>query len=263
MILYSHRIDEKNPGDLYSTPKEYFLLDRYYQTCDVFKSDEVLSADFKAHVTGGGDILVSEKWLNHNRKITQWANAPLNIVWGAGVNLSDNNIVGQLKDHYKFIGTRTYSTDYPSAKFEFVPCVSVMHELLDEEQEVKYETTIIRHFKRPIKGLPAVLPGKEIKNKPNDIETLIRTINQSETIITNSYHATYWAMLLNKNVHCFIEKDDCKLSTFKHKPHYFKEDSFNLNKPKIDYSDMKGEYRELNNKFYNKVRDEYSSRNNT
>jgi hypothetical protein len=259
-ILYSHRVDEKNPGDMYSTSKEYFPLHKHHQTCDVFKfkSNEQIKGKFAAHITGGGDILVSDKWYNYITEITKWANAPLNVVWGAGVNLEHSKIIDHLNKYYKLIGTRTYSTNYPSSKFEFVPCASVMNKLLDKEYKLQNEVIVINHFKRNVKGLPNN-DWLQFTNRQYNIETMIKHIGSAETVVTNSYHAAYWAMLLNKKVYSYIEQDDCKLSTFKHKPIYFKEDSPpSFDETKIDYSDMKQEYRELNNNFFNKVLNEYS-----
>jgi hypothetical protein len=273
-ILYSHRLDTDNPGDLWSCPKEYFFNGVPHQTVDVLDHGAVLEDNrTNCYITGGGNILVSDKWTDWNRavltKVKDYTGiGKLRAVWGAGINFDNPSTLDYLS-HFDLIGTRVYKKKYPNSKYSFVPCVSVMNKLLDKEYEQKFDVAIIPHFKIPLPDNATVGRWQDSKsvvrltNKPATIEDMIQAIGESETVITSSYHATYWAMLMNKRVICHIFDDtgvrdfvQRKLETFERKPIYIYGDGTfgpELLKKTYDYSGMKEEYRELNINFHEKI----------
>lgn len=282
-ILFSQRLDIDNPGDLWSCPKDYFFQGTPNQTLDVFDSvcdigeTPLRNPNTNCYITGGGNILVSNAWADYNEnilaRIKKYASAKkFKAVWGAGIDFDNNYVLNYLKN-FDMVGTRVFKKKYPDSRYSFVPCVSVMNSLLDKEYERKYDVAIIPHFKIP---LPVeVYTGKwrmskqlvEITNKPATLDKMLTAIGESETVITSSYHATYWAMLMNKRVIChvtgvrdFVQR---KLETFERKPTYIYEDgtfSPSLLTKLYNYSGMKEEYRELNTNFYNKVREQLANR---
>lgn len=258
-ILYSHRLDKDNPGDLWSTPKHYFFDDIKCDVVDVFK-DNNFTKTYDSYITGGGDILVSDKWLTFNKRILDKIKTKVNIVWGAGVNFDHLGIKEYLKS-FNLIGTRTFKKEYSDIRYSFVPCSSVMNTIFDKEVKEDKQVSLIHHFKRP---LDINLPYLSIKNKPNNLEEVVNTIATSKTIITNSYHAAYWSMILNKRTIVMIEHPNCKLSTFKYKPFSYQKGNFDVTLLEEDYNykHVKEEFRDLNLDFYKKVKDEYKSYNN-
>ena len=261
-IIYSHRLDNENPGDLYSSPHHYFLKEHTKEVVDVFKGSNVnIKNKNDCYITGGGDILVSEKWTNCNKPIKDKANCKLNIVWGAGLTFIKQSVLDYINE-FDLIGTRTYQKTYPNSKYTFVPCASVMHKALDNNYTVDKNVSIISHFKRKINNIDCSA-DVHIRNKPQSIEEVIKTIGTSKIIITNSYHTAYWSMLLNKKTIVMIEKENCKLSTFKHKPIYFYKDKFEKSLLTLDhnYKNVKEEYRDTNLDFLKRIENEIKSRN--
>jgi len=262
-ILYTHRRDPLNPGDLWACPKNYFFLNNPHDVCDVYDSNldtNKLSPDI--YITGGGAILDGVKWLNWNQIILDKINSSLNVVWGAGINFKNDDVIDYLT-RFSLIGTRVFKKIYPDNRYSFVPCPSVMHNIFDLNLQNKYQVSIINHFKRPIK-MDISMPDANLllTNKPLSIRSLFAAIVQSETIITNSYHAAYWSMVMNKRVLCYIESLKCKLSTFEISPIYFNKDNFDVKmlSAKYDFSGLKERYRQLNHIFFTKILNEFSKK---
>lgn len=272
MILYSHRVDADNPGDKYSSPRHYFDMGSY-NTVDIAKpkntiAEQVPVDNYSLNIVGGGDIFASVKWTKWNLDIAEQAQAKHSIIWGAGILFRKQDIV-DLLDRYSLIGTRVYQESY-SRNITFVPCASCMHELFDQEYEITKEVGLIRHFKREIPYIPG--PTKfgldehsKIRNKPQTMEDVITFIGSHETIITNSYHAAYWAQLLNRRVICYVPNDnpDDKLLTFENNPIVYGDNEFSLDlvKQEYNYENLLVRYRERNQVFHERVVNEYLSSN--
>lgn len=254
MILFSHRRDTQNPGDLYATPKEYFS-DLKGPVVDVFDDNSSLKKEkVQTYITGGGDILVTQKWINYNKDVLQYINPKYKIVWGAGVNFKSE--IERYLLEFDLIGTRVHKKEYPNSKYHYVPCVSCLHPIFKSiKTKPEYKVAVIDHFKRAVEDVPDSICDIRIKNKPTDFNTMIQTIAKSETVITSSYHATYWSMLLNKRTLTYLHKDDCKLSTFKAKPIYFRTQQFHSDmlKREYDYSGYLDECIKINKDFHKKV----------
>ena len=136
---------------------------------------------------------------------------------------------------------------------EWVPCVSCLHPVFDTEFEIKHDIAIIFHKKtlkkKHIIDKCSAFPA--ITNN-SSFETMVTFIGNTETLITNSYHAMYWGMLLGKKV--VVVPNSSKFFNFKYKPAIstfstFKED---IKKAK-SYSGLLEECREINLAFAGKV----------
>jgi hypothetical protein len=207
--IYVHRADEDNPGDRWSCPKHY-IGDRFtpVQTIDVSDPREPVEAD--AIIVGGGDIIGKTYWLEAIAMILKSQRAK-KILWGAGAYIGKHLIRLDLMKQFSHIGLRN-----GAHRYDWVPCASVMHQTFkDRPQAPKDSILIVDHFKR---NLYVALPVKRIVNKPQTFETMVGEIKAHDLIITNSYHAVYWATILNKRVIVVGVKLPGKLQTIKHRP---------------------------------------------
>ncbi|MWB94486.1 hypothetical protein GON26_08930 [Flavobacterium sp. GA093] len=259
-IVNVHRLNTHNSGDLMCAPYLYFDELKGYDKLDIL--------DYKLHnpskivnwvkellendvVLGGGGLL--------DRHSFEESIAFLNILmkkgrkvvpWGVGHNnpsfTASDTFYKQIAE-FKLIGIR----DDNILGTDWVPCVSCMNPVFDHNYEVKFDVGIIGHENITIgnfDGLPYI---------PNNskFEDLIQFIGSVETVVTNSYHAMYWGMLMKKKV--IVIPNSSKMFSFKYKVPIcnditrFKD---YLNKT-IVYDELLQECREANSKFSHKVFD--------
>ena len=147
-------------------------------------------------IIGGGGILnASGKW---NRQIQIAFEKTKNvIIWGSGFNSSKLNIGFQPLNLEKalLIGIRDFKHPY----FNFVPCVTCKSKFFDCEYTLKRKIGIVKHHTNRLQ-LDSSLKGIETIENNLWIRDVITFIGESEYILSNSYHALYWATLLNKKV---------------------------------------------------------------
>ena len=178
------------------------------------------------------------------------------VLWGLGHNEKNPKAFGKVTkyniDTQKFglVGVRDYDM-----KEEWVPCASCLHPILDTKSEVINEIGLIFH-KKTLNN-PKVL-GK-FKNYPStsnttSLEDIISFIAKTDTVVTDSYHAMYWSMLMNKKVVVF--PNSSKFFTFKYQPVFSSIDTFKLDCKKAqNYSGILEECRDINLKFSEKAFD--------
>ncbi|MGL3000611.1 polysaccharide pyruvyl transferase family protein [Flavobacterium sp. RSSB_23] len=263
-IVNIHRIDEKNIGDYYCAPHHYF--DQLKESLDIFdykslnpaiKQNYIDSISQNSLVIGGGGLLNRgsfDKQMHLFEKLSQ-KNKKM-VLWGLGHNEKNPKAFGKVTkyniDTQKFglVGVRDYDM-----KEEWVPCASCLHPILDTKSEVINEIGLIFH-KKTLNN-PKVL-GK-FKNYPStsnttSLEDIISFIAKTDTVVTDSYHAMYWSMLMNKKVVVF--PNSSKFFTFKYQPVFSSIDTFKLDCKKAqNYSGILEECRDINLKFSEKAFD--------
>lgn len=226
-VVNIHRIDTRNIGDFYSAPHHYFdqLKDTSLDIFDYKNENEQRRSAFvericdSSVIVGGGGLLnrggfkrqmkLFESLTQKNKKI---------VLWGIGHNDKEPSNFGKVRSYnvdvskFGLVGTRDYNM--PG---EWVPCVSCMHPIFDENFQEDQEVGIVYH-KDTLKK-PLLL--KKFKDYPStsnttNLEELIHFLGKSGTIITDSYHAMYWAMLLGKKV--VVIPNSSKFYDFKYAP---------------------------------------------
>ena len=263
-VVNIHRIDEKNIGDYYCAPHHYF--DQLKESLDIFdykslnpaiKQNFIDTISQNSLVIGGGGLLNRgsfDKQMHLFEKLSQ-KNKKM-VLWGLGHNEKNPKAFGKVTkyniDTQKFglVGVRDYDM-----KEEWVPCASCLHPILDTKSEVINEIGLIFH-KKTLNN-PKVL-GK-FKNYPStsnttSLEDIISFIAKTDTVVTDSYHAMYWSMLMNKKVVVF--PNSSKFFTFKYQPVFSSIDTFKLDCKKAqNYSGILEECRDINLKFSEKAFD--------
>ncbi|VXC10341.1 conserved hypothetical protein [Flavobacterium sp. 9R] len=263
-IVNIHRIDEKNIGDYYCAPHHYF--DQLQQSLDIFdykslnptiKQNFIDTISQNSLIIGGGGLLnrgsfdkqmhLFEKLSHKNKKM---------VLWGLGHNEKNPKAFGKVTEYnidtkkFGLVGVRDYDM-----KEEWIPCASCLHPILDTKSEVINEIGLIFH-KKTLNNPKVLAKFKDYPSTSNttSLEDIISFIAQTDTIVTDSYHAMYWSLLMNKKVVVF--PNSSKFYTFKYQPFFSSIDTFKSDCKKAqNYSGILEECRDINLKFSEKAFD--------
>lgn len=259
-IANIYRIDNENAGDYYSSPNHYFkeLGDIQVDIFD-FKNSEDTNIEEQisnnALVIGGGGLLNRNSFKFQMRTFEALAGrGKKTVLWGVGHNSKqrkDFRKLGSYKiDIGKFglAGTRDYSLSR-----DWVPCVSCLNPVFDKAYTPTRETGVILH-KKTLKNsrIPAAFKDYPLISNSQDLEQFVEFIGASENIITDSYHAMYWGILLQKKV--VVVPNSSKFYDFKYAPVISSfENCLNDLKKARAYTGVLEECRERNLQFSEKV----------
>ena len=206
MTYIIHRVDN-NPGDLWSSPRHYFQFPQP-KLIDIFdiKALEEIPQGANCILGGGGlikqifqpsfDILFRRKC-----KIVFWAlgerwSQDLNKGW---IDEKKKKLItpAAFNPFLHLVSMRSYEPG-----IEWLPCASCNHTIFDRQYpSVKNPDNIkiLEHKKVNIEN-PEGYP--KIKNDPSTIDEMVGFIAGASILITNSYHAMYWAYLLGVTTVC-------------------------------------------------------------
>lgn len=259
-IANIYRIDQANAGDYYSSPVHYFKELGNIQV-DIFDFKNSADTNIEEQISNNALIIGGGGLLNRNSFKFQIqtfealaARGKKTVLWGVGHNSKYRKDFRKLDsynidpDTFGLAGTR----DHTLSK-EWVPCVSCMNPVFDKTYPAIRETGIILH-KKTLKrsGTSAVFKGYPLISNSAKLERYVEFIGNSENIITDSYHAMYWGILLNKKV--VVIPNSSKFFDFKYAPviSTFEDCIKDLKKAKA-YSGVLEECRERNKLFAEKV----------
>ena len=252
IYLNSHFYHVQNTGDLESTPIRYFDSLCQFKEIDWWDMDVNGYKFLKSKDTvlfGGGLLneLDLKKFFFRNTICKK-------IAWGIGLLQSQK--YEYLFSAFDLIGLRDFNRpEIDNKKVFYVPCVSCMSQLFDNKHEQKYRLCFYAHKLKTPSDIIEKFKEKNIPILDNEapFEEVIPFLAQSEYVITNSYHGTYWATLLGKKVLCVPFND--KFYGFKYAPIYTTFDTYETDKDKaIYYPRALNEAREINLAFYEKVK---------
>lgn len=239
--------DPLNSGDYNSCPFDYFKNDFVEFECyrhDIrsLKRECFFPSDFV--IIGGGGLFDVRDDFNEN--INYILNKCYRVFgWGVGFNKHHDRLISNKINFSRFvyIGCRDYNSPY-----EYVPCVSCMNSVFDSfSNKIVRQIGVIENFMFPIDEFKF-----EKMSNMVSVENVISFICQSETIISNSYHALYWALLLGKKV-ILYNSFSSKFYGFKSPLNKY---SGNIEKDLSEvriFPSMLEEARDLNIKYKNKV----------
>jgi len=263
-VINLHRYDPTNIGDYYCGVHHYFdeLKGKHLDIFD-YKRDDTTRENWFEKITknsliiGGGGLLNREGFdlqiklfehLGEKGKKT--------VLWGLGHNAKEKSTYGKISkyniDTSKFglVGVRDYGM-----KEEWVPCVSCLHPIFDEKHEVKNEIGMIFH-KKTLNNKSVLKKFQQFPSTANNavFEDVVTFIGETDIILTDSYHAMYWAMMLGKKVMVF--PNSSKFYNFKYQPVISTFANFENDLIKVkSYSGVLEECRESNMKFSEKAFD--------
>lgn len=263
-IINIHRIDAGNIGDFYCAPHHYY--DEIKNPVDIFdfkRGDNATNEAWiqevsnNALIIGGGGLLNRKSFQKPMRAFEALSKkGKKTVLWGVGHNSKKstdfNNTTSYNVDvtNFGLAGTRDYNM--PGI---YLPCVSCKHPIFDDRYAEKNEIGFVFHkntiknedFTKRFKGFP-------ITSNTTNMEELISFIGKCETIITDSYHAMYWSILLKKKV--AVVPNSSKFFDFKYSPVFTTfDDCLKDAKKAIRFEGVLEECRQLNDAFYSKVKD--------
>jgi len=255
MIVEVHRKVKNNIGDYYSNPSRYFDFTE-------LGSQELMHNNYdiaEQNLIIGGGGLIHKKFSLHIQNLLK-KKPKRTVLWGIGHNFGKKHITKTQEDvifpdwleQCDLIGIR----DFVKGKENlYLPCVSCMHPAFDKNYEVEKD---IGYFLHAFKTKLSDTENKSVLyNNKLDFEKAIEFIGSHDTIITDSYHGAYWAMLLNKQVQ--VVSWSVKFNYFKNPPIFLENISQNPIKDQhYVQNDYLQECRILNQKFYHKVLDLFS-----
>lgn len=264
-VVNVHRHDHNNVGDYYCAPYLYFdvLKEKYLDISDARSSNIRVVKNWireisnKSLIIGGGGLL-NLKYFEIQMKLFEALNSKgkKTVIWGLGHNAIDYASFNQTKQYnvdlskFGLVGTRDFGM--PN---NWVPCVSCLHPIFDQTYEETQEIGIL-FGKKSTKNtkLLRTLNSYPFSSNMTNLEEMVSFIGKTNTLVTDSYHAMYWAILLGKKV--VAAPTTSKFFDFKYQPIISTFDSFedDLKKPQ-SYSGVLEECREVNLKFADKVFD--------
>lgn len=253
-IANVRRLDTGNLGDMVCSPLDYFQFDA--DTCQVDVMGDWGQADI--YILGGGGLFHFDT--------DPMANAVLKsgkqiVLWGIGTN--DHSIQDREAITYPKWTDRVQINlrgirDNVFQNTRYIPCPSCMHSAFRGYYgDPSFEFVIYEHAHVPM-DLPFSGPKMQNWEHKDRFTSVIQFLSRGRTVITNTWHGTYWSLLLGRNViiykpfssrfltfkpHVKIAKDKKQLETCL-------EESFGINNNR----DYLAECRMLNQLFRETVR---------
>lgn len=262
-VINLHRIDPKNAGDFYSAPHLYFDELRNTQL-DIFDYKNpnnkitdrwIEKVSNNSLIIGGGGLLNRSSFFKQMHLFETLAkNGKKSVLWGVGHNSKNHREFGKIFSYnidvksFGLAGTRDYN-----APGDWVPCVSCMNEVFDKPYEASQEIGVVFHKKTlKQKSITSKFRNFPTTSNTTDLESLVNFIGKSDTVITDSYHAMYWSMLLEKKV--VVIPNSSKFFDFKYSPVLSDFNSCLKDAKKANrYTGLLSECRSINQDFAKKV----------
>lgn len=247
MLAFVHYKNTPNIGDVMCAPYHYFDF-KEGQSFDL--SDEIPPCE--AVIYGGGAIepkLRTER-LHHN------VDAKTKIAWGVGTSRRGRQDFGPLVDDLDLCGVREFGREIGQKRTYYVPCASCMSPEFDRVQGPVHDVVFYTHGVYELfdsEGLP------RMNNRASNLRKAIEFLASGDTVVTNSFHGTYWALLLGKKVVCIPFSS--KFYGFKAPPSYCTDGDWKSAVSAAQkHTDYLPESRSINQDFSIKVRSLISSR---
>lgn len=209
-IYAVHVVSDTNVGDANSSPLTYFArLSLSFTVRTISIADiELLTVipEGSAVILGGGGLLANKpRWDSAMRVLTDRTDRV--IAWGIGLNRPPAAALGDLNlpdftSRFALLGLRD-SVDAAEG-VPWVPCSSCMSHLLDVRVHTRRDVGVVIHGDHvgrvPEEVLRIGLRNGLMSNfiGKAGMPALLDYIGSSEKLVTNSYHALYWAILMGK-----------------------------------------------------------------
>jgi hypothetical protein len=210
MIINIHRRKTPNRGDLASTPLLYTANAESVKYIDILecyieniKIEEVLR-HAELIIIGGGGLLDNPKFAPHVDFLLEGFHDKI-VIWGIGTNTVNAKSTPSNLNRLDLFGLRDfYSQDSPFPNSTWVPCASCMNLEIDAimQRRKTLATSSIGILindsgKIPMRiGNCSVSELRFFGNKKVRTIEMLEFIMSSRVLVTNSYHAAYWATLM-------------------------------------------------------------------
>lgn len=195
MIVYKHIRNTNNIGDRWCSPYDHVA--GLKDTGIALDLDEPTPPGAQAVVFGGGKIMGSLR-----AKLTETDLAtPVRVAWGVST-IQSFPISPRYWRAFRAM-TLVGSRDWGDTRFTFAPCASCAAPVFDEDMaETDDVVAYLHHWRAPEMGIKVPDGIPVLDNTCPSFEEAIRFIARGRTVVSNSYHGVYWALLLGKRVLC-------------------------------------------------------------
>jgi hypothetical protein len=192
-IVFQHLRDTQNVGDRWCSPFDWFEWPAYAEARDISRPGE----DYDVGIYGGGKIFGGLSSYTGVRKTP----GSLHIAWGVGTlqTLPISLRYARARRLCDIVGTR----DWGDRRYEWAPCTSCMSPLFDAPAPPEHDVVFYYHGdKTEAQGIriPADIPS--LSNNANSLEEALAFIASGRTVVSNSYHGVYWALLMGRRALC-------------------------------------------------------------
>jgi hypothetical protein len=251
-IHFIHRYITNNTGDKVCGYYQYFLSEFDHYKCivhDVNKVDFALIKENDVILVGGGGLLNAMAEWNYN--INKAAKiAAKAVIWSAGFNSNSKQNINKKVDFKAFdlVAVR----DFAYKDFRYVPCATCALPELNQYYPIKRNIGVVAH-----KDVPDHLPEEihqfdKITNSAS-LKEMIEFIGNSEVVLTNSYHAVYWSILMKKKCVLFAPRSE-KYDFYKYPPVLFSGDLAKDISQAVIYPDALKESKALTDEFVRDIK---------
>ncbi|MEM9717358.1 MAG: hypothetical protein AAF826_12660 [Pseudomonadota bacterium] len=244
-IVFQHLRNTQNIGDRWCSPYDYFD----WENAEAKDLRVPSNTAYDVGIYGGGKIfgtLADQVGIVKN-------SGTYHIAWGVSTvqSMPFSPKYNRSKRICHLVGSR----DWGDQRFDYAPCVSCMSPLFDNPSAPQHDVVFYAHggkTKQQKIEIPDHIPTNT--NNCDTLEDAISFIASGATVISNSYHGVYWALLLGRKTICIPFSN--KFSKYRKSPHYAKPKTWlnDLDKGKA-YPDMLDISREATLKFKSKVDD--------
>lgn len=212
-VAFKHIRASDNLGDTWCSPYDHIPELRQRFSATVHDLDEPTPQGTDAVIFGGGKISgsLADKMGPADRA------AAHRIAWGVST-VQKFPIAPRYWKSFRamdLVGSRDWGDD----RFPFAPCASCMADAFDGPFEETHEAVAyLHHWRAPEMGIEVPDGMPVMDNRGDDFEAAIRFIARGRTVMSNSYHGVFWALLLGKRVVCVPFSN--KFDNFRIEPTY-------------------------------------------
>lgn len=194
MIVYKHIRNTNNLGDRWCSPFDHVAgLSTTGLALDLAEA----TPPCDAVIYGGGKIMGSlARTLGPNDLA-----ARVRVAWGVSTiqSFPISPKYWQAFRKMSLVGSR----DWGDRRFPFAPCASCASPAFDMQiEETDDVVAYLHHWRAPEMGIVVPEGMPMMDNTCPSFEDAIRFIGRGRTVVSNSYHGVYWALLLGKKVLC-------------------------------------------------------------
>lgn len=192
-VVFQHLRDTKNLGDRWCSPYDWLSWPSDYQAKDIREPGQ----QYELSIIGGGKIFGGLKGFSG----VQHGAGQRNIAWGVSTVQSF-----PISPKYAFarricdlVGTR----DWGDRRFTWAPCASCMAPHFDEPPEAQHDVVFYFHGGKTVEQgivIPNDIPS--LSNNAASLDEALSFIGSGKTVVSNSYHGVYWALLMGRKVLC-------------------------------------------------------------
>lgn len=192
-IVFQHLRNTSNIGDRWCSPYDWFTWPSHYQAKDIREP----GTKYDLSIIGGGKIFGGLSGFQG----FQSGSSQANIAWGVSTvqSFPISLKYSRATRACALVGTR----DWGDNRHIWAPCVSCMAPHFDAPQKAEHDVVFYFHGgktdKQGIK-IPNDMPS--LSNNAHSLDEALSFISSGRTVVSNSYHGVYWALLMGRKVIC-------------------------------------------------------------